>query len=261
MAKPDELDVIVLLSVASHPLSLRACRNSSDESAIELALRQTNSTIELVHAGTSDNEQVLRDYIGMGVSPLTLLQLEHDGDPLHVLSSYLGERSPDLIITGDKCSGGEDSGLIPYYLAEELNYNIIANICEIEEVTSNDLSMLIALPRGKRRRVSSSFPLVLTVSESVIIARQSSYAKSIRGTINIIPTNSQIDMAWSNWTIKQKKIRPKQLETGLKSNSNADRLAAVMGGSDINTNQLIELSSRDAAEAIISWMKKENVII
>ena len=80
MEKLAKLDIVVLVSVATHPVSLRSCRNSSDNSAIELALRQANSAIELVHVGTGDNGQVLKDYMGMGVASLTLLQIEEEGD-------------------------------------------------------------------------------------------------------------------------------------------------------------------------------------
>ena len=125
------------------------------------------------------------------------------------MSGFLRERSPDLIITGNKGIGGEDSGLIPYFLAEDLGYNIVANVCDIE-VKPDNLTLLVALPSGKRRRVSAPIHLMITVSPSVIIARQSSYARSVRGTINIIPANSEIDKVRTQWIIKPAKGRPNE---------------------------------------------------
>ena len=259
MDKSASHHIAVMLSVAIHPISKRPCRNAADNSAIELALRQTSSNIELVHAGTSDNELVLRDYMGMGVDNLTLLEIEVESDPLLALNSYLKKNRPDIVITGNKAIGSEDSGLIPYLLAEGLAFNFVANVCDIE-IKPDEVSLLITLPRGKRRRVSTHTPLIVTTSPSGITARQSSYARSRRGEINFISTCAEKDRERLQWTIQPPRKIPKRMKRIANADSAIERLAAIMGDTNIDASQSVKLPSKEAAKKILTWLKEEKLL-
>ena len=100
-------EVAVLLSVGRHPASGRARRAELDSRALELALRLAAASagdgapvrVHAVHAG-SPAEPALRDYLGMGVERLTVLDIPASADPLAPLIAHLAARRPSLVLAG-----------------------------------------------------------------------------------------------------------------------------------------------------------------
>src|SRR5690349_249452 len=91
------IDVAVLLSIGSHPASGRPRRAPLDAQALELALRLTESgqtaRIHALHAGNPD-EPSLRDYLGMGLDRLEVLETAPGADPVPALIARLRELAP-----------------------------------------------------------------------------------------------------------------------------------------------------------------------
>ena len=165
------VDIAVLLSVGSHPASGRARRAPLDAQALELALRltesgQTATRIHALHAG-NPAEPALRDYLGMGLDRLEVLETAPGADPVPALTARLRELAPALILAGSVAEGGEDSGMVPYLIAQALNRTLVPDIVGID-VTDAEAALTQALPRGQRRLVTASPPLVATLHSSAL---------------------------------------------------------------------------------------------
>ena len=187
------VDIAVLLSVGSHPASGRARRAPLDAQALELALRLTEAghatRIHALHAG-NPSEPALRDYLGMGLDRLEVLETAPGADPVPALTARLRELSPALILAGAVAEGGEDSGMVPYLIAQALNRTLVPDIVGID-FTDAEAALTQALPRGQRRLVTAPPPLVATLHSSAHAARQSAFARARRGTIEARPATVQ----------------------------------------------------------------------
>ena len=84
------VDIAVLLSIGSHPASGRARRGPLDAQALELALRLVEAghatRIHALHAG-NPAEPALRDYLGMGLDRLEVLETAPGADPVPALTA------------------------------------------------------------------------------------------------------------------------------------------------------------------------------
>ena len=105
------VDVAVLLSVGRHPASGRSRRAGADARALALALALDSATVHAVHAG-DPGEGALREYLGMGLSALTVLALAAGCDSVDALVRHLGARGPGIVLAGRRGEGGEDSGMV-----------------------------------------------------------------------------------------------------------------------------------------------------
>ena len=153
------VEIAVLLSVGSHPASGRARRAPLDAQALELALRLTESgqaatRIHALHAG-NPSEPALRDYLGMGLDRLEVLETAPGADPVPALTARLRDLSPALILAGSVAEGGEDSGMVPYLIAQALNRTLVPDIVGID-FTDAEAALTQALPRGQRRLITAS---------------------------------------------------------------------------------------------------------
>ena len=112
-----------------------------DEAALETALclkdscKQSNMDVETVAvtAGAGDgavSESLLRGLFAAGFDDVVLLPEMDPFDPestARALAQWFRETKVDLIFTG-RSTGPNDSGLVPYYLARELNLPIIGEV-------------------------------------------------------------------------------------------------------------------------------------
>ena len=166
------LEIAVLLSVGSHPASGRARRAPLDAQALELALRlaesgQTTTRIHAIHAG-NPAEPALRDYLGMGLDRLEVLETAPGADPVLALIARLRELSPAIILAGSSAEGGEDSGMVPYLIAQALNRTLIPDIVGID-LTDAEAALTQALPRGQRRLIRGLLKLGIHRRQAGII--------------------------------------------------------------------------------------------
>src|SRR3954471_2658462 len=154
------VDIAVLLSVGSHPASGRARRAPLDAQALELALRLLEAgqatRIHALHAG-NPVEPALRDYLGMGLDRLEVLETAPapGTDLVPALTARLRELAPTLILTGAVAEGGEDSGMVPYLIAQALNRTLVPDIVSIE-FSDDEAALTQALRRGQRRLVNAT---------------------------------------------------------------------------------------------------------
>jgi electron transfer flavoprotein beta subunit len=252
-------EIAVLLSVGRHPASGRARRADLDARALELALTQCEGDrIHAIHAG-DPGEPALREYLGMGIETLTVLDAAGTGAELAIVS-YLQALRPAVILCGAAAERGEGSGMLPYRLAEALGTGIVANAVAVA-IRGDTARVTQALPRGARRALRMTLPLVLTVDRAAPPARMSAYGPARRATIEVrscgVAGGSAAAPAPDAVVERPARVRPRRLRT-MGQGSAGDRLRSLTsiaaGGS-----RLDGLDPQQAAQAIWRFLQHEGL--
>lgn len=256
------LNVAVLVSVGQHPLTARARRADQDSRAVEMALTLENASVSLLHAGqqNSDHEEAIRGYLGMGINSVSLIEQQPHADVIPALANALRASAPQLVLTGTRAETGEASGVTPYLLAEALGWPIITGLAAVEKVEQGVITVLQALPRGKRRRLRIRLPALATVDSSAPAARQSAFGPARRGELAHQKAASELDEALSTWQLQPARKRPKRLKI-VKSSSARDRFKAAAAKSGGGGGQTLnDVTPEQGAEAIFKLLKEEGVL-
>lgn len=254
----ERCEAAVLVSPGRHPASGRARRADADARAVELALNSGAESVEVIHAG-DPLSPALRDYLGMGLERLTVLELPPGADPLPALAAYLSGRRPGLVLAGVRAEAGEDSGLVPYMLAEALGYTLAPGIVAVS-LTAGGASMVQAVPGGGRRALSAATPLVLTVDRSAPPARPFAFARARRGRIETLPTAAvAADPGPATWERRPARQRPKRLKTPA-GGSAAERLRAATQLAGGGGKVLSGIGPDEAAREILDFLNREGLI-
>jgi electron transfer flavoprotein beta subunit len=255
------LNVAILVSAGAHPLSGRPRRADLDARAIELALRlvarHTAIVLHPIHVG-NPNEVSLRDYIGMGLDRLTVLDVRDCSDPLQPLAEHLSNLKPAITLAGLRSETGEGSGFLPYALAEALGLRIAPSIIDLG-VDGSEVRLVQALRGGMRRSLSCRIPIMATVDKAAPEPRQSSYGKARRGRIETLSVHALPDPCRNEWRVAPSVKRGRRLVT-TGPRSAADRLSAV---TDVKrgTGQVMSHPTPDeAAQAIFNFLLEKGIL-
>jgi electron transfer flavoprotein beta subunit len=257
------VDIAVLLSVGSHPASGRARRAPLDAQALELALRLVESghatRIHALYAG-NPAEPALRDYLGMGLDRLEVLETAAapGADPVPALTARLRELAPTLILSGAVAEGGEDSGMVPYLIAQALNRTLVPDIVGID-LTGAEAALTQALPRGQRRLVTAIPPLVATLHSSAPAARQSAFARARRGTIDARQVTACQDEFLAECTVRPWRARPKLMRVQ-RGGSALDRMKAATETKTGQGRLMVQPTPDEAASAIYDCLVQQGMI-
>lgn len=251
------LEVAVLVSVGRHPVSGRARRADADARAVELALGIAGANVHLVHAGDPD-EPALRDYLGMGAGAMTVLRTPPEADPVPVLAAHLAALRPQIVLAGTRAEGGEDSGLVPYLLAQALDTPLAPGIVSLS-LADGRAEILQGLPRGRRRSLAAPLPLVATVPVMAPAPRMSAFGLARRGRIEVREAEVVPDAARIAWTEGPARRRPKRIKV-MKAASAADRVRAVTEMAAGKGKVLQNLPPEEAAQAIFDYLVAEGIV-
>jgi len=253
------LNIAVLVSVGQHPVSGRPRRADQDARAVELGLALAGGSLSLVHVGDA-GEPALRQYLGMGLHTMTVLQEAPEADVAPPLLQYLATHPADIVLAGVQAECGEASGLLPYLLAERLGWPLVPRIAEIRAVENGRAEVLQALPRGQRRALTVSLPFVATVDSAAPGARQSAFGPGQRGRFDIQPGLAQPDVARAGWVETKASPRPKRLNV-VKAKSATERFKAATAKPQGQGGQVLKReSNREKAQAIFDLLVAEGVI-
>lgn len=256
--QPEKINIAVLVSEGRHPVSGRARRALQDACALELAFA-LGGELDVIHAGDPQHP-ALHDYLGMGLEKLTVLRQAPDDDALAVLAPYLDELQPDLLLTGIHAEQGEGSGMLPYLLAEHLGWPLVTGIAAIEAIEGDQVTLLQALPRGQRRRITTQLPLVASVDEAAASPRQLAFARARRGEIDEQqPGASRRDADSNRWQWQDAKPRPKRLKVA-RAKTAADRFKQATAKAQGGKGQIIRNDPQAAAQAIYDLLVEEGVL-
>lgn len=251
------IDIAVLVSIGRHPVSGRARRADADARAVELALGIAGANVRLIHAGDPD-EAALRDYLGMGVSAMTVLRMAPEADPVPALSTHLSSARPQIVLAGTRAEGGEDSGLVPYLVAQALQTPMVPGIVSLS-LAGAGAEMLQGLPRGRRRSLVAPLPLVATVPVMAAAPRMSAFGLARRGTIDVKDVIASADEARAAWTEGPARRRPKRIKV-IKAASAADRVRAVTEMAAGKGKVLQNVPPDEAAKAIFDYLVAEGIV-
>lgn len=256
--KPN-LKVATLVSVGQHPKSGRARRASQDARAVELGLKMAGTASRLVHVGGGD-ETGLRQYLGMGLPDIALLKADANADAVPALIDHLRAHPADIVLTGIRAEQGEASGMVPYLLAEQLGWPVVARIADIQKIEDGKAEVLQALPRGQRRLLRVPLPFIATVDNAAPEARQYAFGPARRGQLTETDGRAPADDARLDWQETPAKPRPKRLNV-VKAKSAADRFKAATAKPQGQGGQVIrDGTDREKAEAIMELLISEGVV-
>lgn len=251
------IKVAALVSVGRHPASGRPRRAPLDARALEMGLALNATPLQVVHAG-DPAAPALREYLGMGLPSMTVIQQAADDDAMQALSQWARREQPQLILTGCRADGAEDSGMLPFLLAQELGYAVVIDAVQVKE-RGGELDIVQALPRGQRRRIQVKLPCVVAVGAAAPSPRQSAYGAAQRGTIQVeIPEQAAPDSEAAQWQVQPARKRPKRLKL-VKATTAAERFmaaTAVQGGG----KTISGMAPAEAAREIFDYLKQEDLI-
>jgi electron transfer flavoprotein beta subunit len=251
------VDVAVLLSVGRHPASGRSRAADGDARALELALRLGRAArLHAVHAG-DPGEPALAEYLGMGLSSLTVLRQPEDADVLPALAQHLAALKPALVLAGAAAERGAGSGMLPYLLAACLGAALLPAIAGLE-LAAGGVAALQALPRGRRRRLTAPLPCLATVDRSAPAPRQSAFARARRGRILTIDMPA-VPMAPDQGRDMPARPRPRRLKLATGASA-AERLRAATEMKAGRGRLLVEPAPGDAAAAILDYLIEERIL-
>ena len=252
------IDVAVLLSAGRHLVSGRGRRAPGDARALKLAL-ELLSEPRAVHAGDPATPS-LRDYLGMGLDAVTVLDLPPEADPVPALIRHLETTPPDLVLAGCRAETGEDSGMVPYIIAEALGFAMVPGIVEIISIDDGAVRLLQALPRGQRRAITAPLPLVATVDMAAPAPRQNTFAIARRGRIHRVAAEAVSDSERAGWQTSPARQRPRRLGASISGLSAAERLSALTEAPAGAGQQLIGPTPDDAAQAIYYYLIEQRIL-
>jgi electron transfer flavoprotein alpha subunit len=249
--------VAVLLSVGRHPASGRARRAPLDARALEMALSIPGAEIHAIHAG-DPTEPALRDYLGMGLERLTVLAVPQGSDPVPTITDHLKLLAPDVILCGGRAERGEQTGMVPYLVAEALGFAMVPDLTAID-IDAAKAALTQALPRGKRRLVETRTPVVATVSMAAPAPRQVAFARARRGIIDTVTADAPADSFLAAAEIRPWRPRPKRMRLAA-ATSAADRLKAMTETKSGEGALMINPSPQDAARVIYDYLLEKRII-
>ena len=131
--------VVVLLSVGRSAVSGRPRPAERDARAVSAALELTCPVIGL-HAGAEHD--VLRSYLGMGLSAVVVLALPDGADPVPAIAAYLRNAAPRLVLSGSRAETGDGSGLLPYEVARILQASLVPSVAAVSLGTPEEVEVL-----------------------------------------------------------------------------------------------------------------------
>ncbi|MBE8182274.1 MAG: hypothetical protein HAW61_01965 [Candidatus Portiera sp.] len=221
------MKAIILLSLARHPLSGKIICSPNDLRALSMMSSMMGSTVDAelkessdgasngasngasfelkaVHAG-DPNESVMNEYLGYGLPAVDVIKTKKNEDPCPKLAKYLQQEKPQLVVAGMQALGGWGSGLVPYILAEQINYPLISGTISValqDGQYNNDEQLLCSqyLPKGRRRDFIVAPPLFITVHLRAPNKPQFVWAQQQQGEIQKVAANAN-----ANNNVKYKK--------------------------------------------------------
>lgn len=250
-------DVAVLLSAGRHPVSGRSRRAPADACALEIALTMGAAAVRAVHAG-DPAEPALRDYLGMGLDAVTVLALAPDRDPVEPLAAHLRALSPGIVLAGRQAEGGEDSGMVPYLIAEALGVVLVPDVIAIRP-DGPAAEVVQALPRGQRRGLRVRLPFVATVHPAAPPPRPVAYGPARRGRIETYAVDGRVDEFRLACNLVPWRSRPKLTAAG-RGGSALERLRAATENKTGKGRLLVGVDPEEAARAIRDTLVEQGVL-
>lgn len=230
-------NVAVLISLARHPKSGRLMLSPNDARALAIA-KQLSEDVRLVHVGRARDQLILRQYLGLGFSALDLLESPDDADVCEVLADYFTKHPARLLLAGLYGLGQDDTGLVPYVVADALAWPLFDRVLSVDPETQ---TLQQFLPRGQRRQLSLPEQAVMTISDKAPLTLEYVARRARQGQIRVHPgeTQSVTSVLSAQWVREPR--QPGRRRLTIKSNADGwnrftKRLASPGGGGEVVKN-------------------------
>ncbi|HWL67626.1 MAG TPA: hypothetical protein VNS22_04495 [Geminicoccus sp.] len=250
-------EIVALLSAGCHPETGRLRPAAGDAAALALGLALCSSGHRLIglHAGPADD--VLRVYAGFAGFDLVRLDLPSDADPLSAILSWLAERHPALVLTGARAELGAGTGLLPYALAEAMGAACIPEVAGVEELAER-VTLVQALPGGRRRRLAAPAPAVLVAAGRAAPPPGWAYARALRARIDTVPATAlepAVPPAWRSEPARPLARPVRRIRGGA-----AARMAAATSFTAGKGQLLVQPAPDEAARVILTYLEAEGLL-
>ncbi|MDN7183641.1 electron transfer flavoprotein subunit beta/FixA family protein [Caballeronia sp. SEWSISQ10-4 2] len=250
--------IAVLVSIGRHPVSGTARYSRNDAAALTLATKlatQHQATLDVLHAG-DPTSPALREYLALGAAKVEVLAVATGDEIAPALNARL--KGYDLILTGTRAEGTEDSGMLPYQLADALNIPLLASAVDID-VEAGQVTVRQFLPKGLRRRVQASLPALVAVHPMANATPRYAYAKLREGTIEKVLVSAANASDVTAWSTKPVTAKPIRLAAAEKRSGHARMLSATTtesrGGSVVIEGTFVE-----KAQVILAYLREHQLV-
>lgn len=250
--------IAVLVSPARHPVSGQALRSSSDAAALELACSLTApEQLTVLYAGNAGTDE-LRDYLGLGAPRIEVLRVPGDTDVVPALLDRL--RGFDVVICGARSDGQSASGLLPYLLAEGLNMPLVGDVLDATS-QGGVLSLRQFLPKGLRRRLEVTAPVVLAVHPRAPQTRQFAYARAVSGRITESAGKSPAGLTGAAWSFEPVTRRPRPLKAKVVQSGHSRMQGAIGGDSGARGGEVVKQGNAvEKAQVLLTYLREHHLI-
>ena len=242
--------IAILLSASLHPISQRPALSRVEAQAIAMALDLGGEVVGF-HAGPDC--VAAASALGHGLPRLVHLRTPPGADPVPPLAAELSRFQPDLVLCGARSVGGDETGLVPYRLAEYMGRPILADTVSVEQ-TADGFRVASALPKGERLLCEEKGPLVLTLHPAAMPARAYAYAQERRG---VIETREVAADEGAPTGVLERPMRQRaKVKASATGGSAADRLkAATEMAASTGGELLVDPDPDAAARAILQHLR------
>lgn len=251
--------IAVLVSPARHPVSGQPLRSSSDAAALELACSlMPAEQLTVLYAGNASADE-LRDYLGLGAPRIEVLRVPDEADVVPALLDRL--RGFDVVICGARSDGQSASGLLPYLLAEGLQLPLVGDVLDAT-LQGGALSLRQFLPKGLRRRLEVTAPVLLAVHPRAVQTRQFAYARAVSGritqSIGKSPARLVADAAWSFEPVTR---RPRPLKAKVVQSGHSRMQGAIGGDSGARGGEVVKQGNAvEKAQVLLTYLREHQLI-
>ena len=251
--------IAVLVSPAKHPISGRPLRSTSDAAALELASKLAPLEQCTVLCAGPASEEDLQDYLGLGAREIELLSVPHETDIVPTLLARL--HGYDIVICGARSEGQSASGLLPYLLAEGLDMPLIGDVLEAD-LQGSILQVRQFLPKGIRRRLEVSGPVLLAVHPRAPQTRQFAYARAASGHIKHVATSDHsVNTAPPLWQLEPATRRPRPFKAKVAQSGHSRMLGAIGGDSGARGGEVVKQGNAvEKAQVLLAYLREHRLI-
>ena len=244
------MKIAILLSASLHPVSQRPALSRIEAQAVAVALHLGGEIVGF-HAGSDC--VAAASALGHGLPRLVHLRTQPNADPVPTLAAELRRFQPDLVLTGPRSIGADETGLVPYRIAEKLGWPILADAVSVERM-SDGFKVASALPKGERLICEETGPLVLTLHPAAPSARAYAYAQERLGVIETREIEAEED---SSPRPVQRPMRQRaKVKASATGGSAADRLkAATEMAASTGGELLVDPDPEMAARTILRHLR------
>lgn len=240
------MKIIVLAGAARHPLTQLPCRGRDDAAAVEMSLRiavANAADLHLVHRG-SPEEPALRCYFGMGISRIVALTPDAN------LSTHLAAEGPSLVVTGSRSGFGSGEGLLPYRIAADCGWPLIAATVDAQP-KGKGWEIAQYRPRGARRFITTFGTTVVTVGEGGPQPRQPAFAWARIGKVELmsVATGACPPSQLPHWVARPARNRP--VASSTPTGSAADRRRALLQQETTSGRLVVDITVLEMARELL----------